>query len=83
MTKILSDNQLADILYTWATIGPDAARELAPKYGVKTTYIKKLAKDYKVRAARKRNQDHNCQRRIPRDQDPRWERAKAIGMIII
>lgn len=71
---ILTREATNDLLDTYANIGPDAARELAPRYGIKATYVKKLAYQHGVRAKRKP--------KIQSQRDRRWQLAIQRGAVI-
>ena len=81
MAVILTKAQLNHLLDVYETQGSDAARKLAPQYGVKPTYVKKLASVHKVRAKRQ-GANPRWQKRIPQHLDPRWERARSIGPVV-
>lgn len=71
---ILTREATNEILDTYANIGPEAARELAPKYGIKPTYVKKLACEHGVRAKRKP--------KIQSQRDRRWQLAIQRGAVL-
>jgi hypothetical protein len=74
--RTLTKEQLNHILDTWAYVGPKAARALAPRYGVKCSYVNQLARNHGVRAKRITPKPR------PRYEDPRWEKAKRVGPVI-
>lgn len=79
---ILTKEQISHIHIVYSTQGGDAARKLAPGYGIKASYVHKLCFMHGVKAKRPINnqQEKNAKKR--RQNDLRWERAKAIGPII-
>jgi hypothetical protein len=78
---ILTKEQVRHIHIVYSTEGGVAARKLAPGYGIKPSYVHKLCFMHGVKARRPINQQKkNAEKR--RQNDPRWERAKAIGPII-
>ena len=81
MTAILTKEAINDLLDTYAARGADAARALAPKYGIKPSYVKKLAVKHGVRTRpigpRSRHYEH-----VPPAPDPRWQWAIERGAVI-
>ena len=76
MAATLTKAQLNNLLDVYRHQGGDAARELAPQYGITPTYVRKLASIHGIKAKRKGS-------RRPRSvNDPRWERARAIGSVV-
>lgn len=75
--NILTKEALDHILDTYANVGGDAARALAPQYGIKPVYVKKLAVVHGVKVKRK-----PPKKRVLRgDKDPRWQIAVERGSI--
>ncbi len=72
--NILTKEAVNDLLDTYAARGGDAARALAPKYGIKPSYVKKLAVKHGVRNRRIG--------RKPRPVDPRWQWAIERGAVV-
>lgn len=77
---ILARQAIDHILQVYAEQGPAAARALAPHYGVKPTYIKRLAYKCGVKAKRK---GPPPRKRPPYHLDPRWKRALEVGEVVI
>jgi hypothetical protein len=76
---ILNKQQLNHLLDVYQNQGADAARALAPGYGIKPGYVKRLASKHSVKAKR---QGAKRRKRLPAYADPRWQRAKAIGVVV-
>lgn len=72
--NILTKDALNHILDTYETLGPAAARELAPGYGINPKYVRKLACVHGVKAKRKGW-------RVRRE-DPRWQWARERGAVL-
>ena len=79
--NILTKEAINDLLDTYASQGGDAARALAPKYGIKPGYVKKLAVKHGVRtrAIGPRSRHYKP---TPRAQDPRWLWAIERGAVV-
>jgi hypothetical protein len=77
---MLTRIQIDHILKVYEEVGPDAARELAPRYGVRPTYVRKLASKHGVKAKRK---GPRLYRRIPDHLDPRWKWAEQRGVVTV
>jgi hypothetical protein len=71
--NILTKEAINDLLDTWANVGTDEARALAPKYGVKPAYVRKLACLHGVKAKRKEPKVAT---------DPRWQWAIERGAVL-
>jgi hypothetical protein len=82
MATILTKQQINHLLEVYHNDGPDAARKLAPQYGVKPAYVKKLAFQHGVRV-KLRGRDYVMPKRLPSYADPRWQRARAIGAVVV
>lgn len=76
--NILTKEAVNDLLDTYATCGGDAARALAPKYGIKPVYVKKLARVHGVKAKRKEPR----QKKQRNQNDPRWQWAVERGAVL-
>lgn len=76
---ILTRTAIDHILQVYGEQGPSAARALAPRYGVKPTYIRKLAAKHGVRAKLKSKPGR---RRAPDHLDPRWHWAISRGAVV-
>lgn len=73
----MTEAQRNEVLRVYVMEGYEAVKPLAIKYGVNPHYIAELA--------RRRGFYGNRQSRRYKDskRDPRWERARAIGMVVI
>jgi len=80
MTVILTRDAIDHLLSVYAEIGPAAARELAPKYGVGSKYVRKLACMHKVKAKPRKLKTRKLKRH-PIDTDPRWKWAIERGPV--
>ena len=78
---ILTAPQLKKLLHVYATEGSEQARALGVQFGIAPGYVRKLAHRHGVKVKRARGPRWHPE--FPRDLDPRWERAKAIGMVVI
>jgi hypothetical protein len=76
--NILTKEAIDDLLNTWSSAGPAAARALAPKYGIKPVYVKKLAVIHKVKAKRKEPSPKKLRGHL----DPRWQLAIERGAVV-
>lgn len=76
--NILTKEAINDLLDTYANRGGDAARALAPKYGIKPIYVKKLAQVHGVKAPSRKPR----KRRPRRQNDPRWQWAVERGAVL-
>jgi len=74
--NILTKEALNDLLDTYASQGGDAARALAPKYGIKPVYVKKLAVKHGVRHRRIGRKPYQHKR------DHRWAWAIERGAVL-
>jgi len=90
----LTKPQLNHILKVYAEVGGDAARELAPRYGIKPVYVKKLASIHGVKVKRKEAKGpRESKKRINWEQfkfnkthdafNPRWEKAIKSGPVLV
>lgn len=77
MKRVLTDEAVDHILSVWANVGPDAARKLAPGYGITELYIGKLASRRKVKCKKPKPKI-----RRKRCDDPRWQWAIERGAIV-
>lgn len=71
--NILTKEAINHLLDVWANVGPDEARALAPRYGVKPAYVRKLACLHGVKAKRKEKEAAT---------DPRWQWAIERGPVL-
>ena len=93
-TMILTRQTLDHILQVYAEQGGAAARKLAPKYGIKPVYVKKLAYKHGVKAKPRNTRPIRiAKRKIKWDQvafeksqdalDPRWKLAIERGPVFV
>jgi hypothetical protein len=81
MAAILTKAQRDHLFAVYRTKGGAATRALAVKYGVSPSYVtKKLVQRHGVRFERR--PEDGRQPRRPKHEDPRWARARAIGMVV-
>lgn len=80
--NILTREAIDHLLRVYAEESPDAARALAPGYGIKPEYVKKLACNHGVRS-RRRGRKPRQYKRYPDAIDPRWQRAIERGAVRI
>jgi hypothetical protein len=76
--NILSKEAVNHLLDTYATKGGGAARALAPKYGIKPIYVKKLACKHGVKAPARKPR----KRKLRGAKDPRWQWAVERGGVV-
>lgn len=77
--NILTKEAVNHLLTTYAEVGGDAARALAPRYGIKPTYVRQLAVAHKVKVKRK----DPSPKKLRGARDPRWQRAIERGSVIV
>lgn len=75
--RILTAEARDHILKTYATQGADEARALAPGYGIKPSYVIRLAKVHSVKVKFK-----YPRKKPQRGPDPRWQWARARGSVV-